>query len=332
MATSTAAPAVSPAVRPKTRRRTLRIVLALLTLLVVAGAGTSLYFYNMVRSALPQLDGSIAVEGIHAPVSVLRDAQGVPHITASSLENLFLAQGYVTAQDRLWQMDLTRRYAAGETSEILPQPTGATTGRNRTAGRAATIVSWLEHDKQQRILRLKAVAYEVAEKLPARDRAFFEAYAQGINIYIGQHRDNLPMEFRVLHYKPKPWTVGDSVLVGLSMSQLLNQQYGMEYWREKISAKLSPELMADLYPASSWRDRPPASAAEDGAPTLSVPEPPETPEQQSNSKRSQHRPALQSRNLEGARECEACLPAKNNWVVSGAHTVSVKPLLSNDMH
>src|SRR5205807_70390 len=144
MATSTAAPAVSPAVRPKTRRRTLRIVLALLTLLVVAGAGTSLYFYNMVRSALPQLDGSIAVEGIHAPVSVLRDAQGVPHITASSLENLFLAQGYVTAQDRLWQMDLTRRYAAGETSEILPQPTGATTGRNRTAGRAATIVSWLE--------------------------------------------------------------------------------------------------------------------------------------------------------------------------------------------
>lgn len=291
-----------------------------------------MYFYSMVRSALPQLDGSIALEGIHGPVSVVRDAQGVPHITTSSLEDLFLAQGYVTAQDRLWQMDLTRRYAAGETSEILPQSSGATTSRNRPASRAATPVSWLEHDKQQRIFRLKAVAYKVAEKLPARDRGMFEAYAKGINTYIEQHRENLPVEFRVLHYAPKPWTVGDSVLVGLSMSQLLNPQYGIEYWREKIGARLSPELMADLYPASSWRDRPPASAAEDGAPTLSVPEPPEIPEQQSNGKRSQSRHALQSGNLESDHECEACLPGSNNWVVSGAHTVSGKPLLSNDMH
>src|SRR5437588_11673427 len=232
MATSTAAPAVSPAVRPKTRRRTLRIVLALLTLLVVAGAGTSLYFYNMVRSALPQLDGSIAVEGIHAPVSVIRDAQGVPHIAASTLEDLFLTQGYVTAQDRLWQMDITRRYAAGETSEILPQASGSTNGRSRTGSRTAAAVSWLDHDKQQRILRLKSVAYKVAEKLPARDRVFFGAYAKGINVYIEQHRDNLPAEFRALHYSPKLWTVGDSILVGLSMSQLSNQQYGMTYGRE----------------------------------------------------------------------------------------------------
>ncbi len=291
-----------------------------------------MYFYRVVRSALPQLDGNVTLEAIHAPVSVVRDPQGVPHITASTLEDLFLAQGYVTAQDRLWQMDLTRRFAAGETSEILPQASGAATGRNRTASRAAVAVTWLEHDRQQRILRLKTVAYKVAEKLPARDRGFFEAYAKGINAYIEQHRDSLPIEFRVLHYTPKPWTVGDSILVGLSMSQLLNPQYGMEYWREKIGARLSPELMADLYPVSSWRDRPPASAAEDGAPTLSVPEPPETPEQQSSDRRSGRGHAFQSSNLESGRECEACLPGSNNWVVSGAHTVSGKPLLSNDMH
>jgi penicillin amidase len=295
---------------------------------VLAGVGASFYFYRMVRSALPQIEGNIAVEGIHAPVSVVRDAQGVPHITASTLDDLFLAQGYITAQDRLWQMDLTRRYAAGETSEILPQSSGASNGRSRTGGRAAAAVTWLDHDKQQRILRLKSIAYKVAEKIPARDRVFFEAYTKGINAYIEQHRDNLPVEFRALHYSPKPWTVGDSVLVGLGMSQLLNPQYGMEYWREKIGSRLSPELMADLYPKDSWRDRPPASAAEDGAPTLSVPEPaPET-----NDERSSVHSALPFAQHESDRECEAWLPGSNNWVISGAHTVSGKPLLSNDMH
>src|SRR5947208_15528750 len=168
MATSTAAPSVAaPIVRRRTGRRLLRLLLVLITLAVLAGIGVSFYFYRMVRSTLPQIEGSITVEGIHAPVSVIRDAQGVPHIAAFTLEDLFLTQGYVTAQDRLWQMDLTRRYAAGETSEILPQSSGSTIGRNRTGSRAAAAVSWLDRDKQQRILRMKPVAYKVAEKLPA---------------------------------------------------------------------------------------------------------------------------------------------------------------------
>src|SRR5437016_13947396 len=160
MATSTAAPSVAPAVRRRTGRLVLRLLLVLITLTVLAGAGVSFYVYRMVRSALPQLERSITVEGIHAPVSVIRHAQGVPHIAASTLEDLFLTQGYVTAQDRLWQMDLTRRYAAGETSEILPQSSGSTTGRSRTGSRTAAAVSWLDHDKQQRILRLKSIAYK----------------------------------------------------------------------------------------------------------------------------------------------------------------------------
>jgi penicillin amidase len=328
MATSTAAPSVAPVVRRRGGRRLLRVVLFLLALVVLVGVGVSLYFYSVVRSALPQLDGSVVLAGIHAPVSVTRDAQGVPHISAATLEDLFLAQGYVTAQDRLWQMDLTRRYAGGETSEIFPQSSGLQSGRSRTGGRAAAAVSWLDHDKQQRILRLKAIAYKVAEKLPARDRQFIEAYAKGINTYIEQHRDNLPVEFRVLRYSPKPWTVGDSVLVGLGMSQLLNPQYETEYWRGKVSARLAPELVADLYPASSWRDRPPASAAEDGASTLSVPDD-TTP---TTEERSSAGGTFHVNHPASDRDCEACVPGSNNWVVSGAHTVTGKPLLSNDMH
>ncbi len=113
-------------------------------------------------------------------------------------------------------------------------------------------------------MRLRAVAERVAQQLPDRDRAFFEAYAKGVNAYINQHQNNLPMEFRILGYKPRIWTPADSLLIGIGMSQLLNPQYEIEYARERIGAKLSPELMADLYPPSSTRDHPPASEAGTG--------------------------------------------------------------------
>src|ERR1035441_1923496 len=99
------------------------------------------YAYFLARSALPQLDGNLSVKGLSAPVKVTRDGQGVPAIEAATLEDLFLAQGYVTAQDRLWQMDVTRRFGAGELSEILGEDT-------------------LKIDREQRILGLRAAARE----------------------------------------------------------------------------------------------------------------------------------------------------------------------------
>ena len=84
---------------------------------MVLGAGA--WFYSMARSALPQLDGSVKIAGLSAPVTVMRDGHGVPTINAANLDDLFFAQGYVTAQDRLWQMDVMRRYASGESAEIL---------------------------------------------------------------------------------------------------------------------------------------------------------------------------------------------------------------------
>src|SRR5262249_46252293 len=116
---------------------------------------------------------------------------------------------------------------------------------------------WVEYDKRQRILRLRAVSERVAGQLSQRDRTYFEAYARGVNAYIDQHRDNLPVGFRILRYSPRNWSTAHSFLVGIAMSQLLNPQYDMEYWRGKLSEQLSPELLADLYPLSSPRDHPP---------------------------------------------------------------------------
>ncbi|HEY6350267.1 MAG TPA: penicillin acylase family protein [Candidatus Angelobacter sp.] len=325
MSTSTVA---APVARRKLGRIILRSALILVGLLLVVASVASVWFYRMAHGALPQLDGSISLSGLQASVNVTRDAQGVPHIIAANLEDLFEAQGFITAQDRLWQMDMTRRFAAGELAEILPGSGGPPSPISRSTGVPRRGNTWLDHDKQQRILRLRATAERVAQQLPDRDRKFFAAYARGVNAYIEQSRDHLPLEFRLLGYKPQPWTVADSVLVGISMSQLLNPQFEIEYWREKIAAKLSPELLADLYPVTSWRDRPPASAANDGAAILSVPEEP--------AEDKVGKPDRGVTQLLGGRttgpDCEACIPGSNNWVVSGAHSTTGKPLLSNDMH
>ena len=101
----------------------MRVFLRVALVLVVLVAGAIAYAYYVATSALPQLDGYLRVEGLSAPVKVTRDGHGVPAIEAATLEDLFLAQGYVTAQDRLWQMDVMRRFGAGELSKILGEGT-----------------------------------------------------------------------------------------------------------------------------------------------------------------------------------------------------------------
>jgi len=282
----------------------LRRLAAAFFLLLLAGLGLAAWAYTAAHRVLPQLDGSVFLPGLGGRVTVVRDTHGVPHISASSLDDLLFAQGYVTAQDRLWQMDSTRRFAAGELSEILGQ-------------------DLLRLDRQQRILQIRATAERLTRGLSAADRAELEAYARGVNAYIDTHQNSLPLEFRVLRYQPRPWTPTDSLLVALSMSELLNHGlYRTELSREAILAKLGPELTADLYPSTSWRDHPPAQAPPPGPSGLSSP-----PAAVTATPRA-WLPALAA----PQEPFEPVQPGSNNWVLSGAHTVSGKPLLSNDMH
>src|SRR5262249_13944705 len=143
-------------------------------------------------------------------------------------------------QDRLWQMDATRRYAAGELSEIF-------------------VKGFVRFDRQQRILQLGFVARRLAGSLAPNERAELEAYARGVNAYIASHGDALPLEFLVLRYKPRPWTAEDCLLITLSMSEALNHgPFRAKLSREAILAKLGPQMTSDLYPSTSWRDQPPS--------------------------------------------------------------------------
>jgi penicillin amidase len=351
---------------PGLKRRWVRILLwsagGLLALVLLAAGGMVLWLSGLEKAALPKLDGELHVAGLSAPVTVERDAHGVPHIEAATQDDLFLAQGYVTAQDRLWQMDALRRNADGELAEILGP-------------------SLVKHDKAQRVLQFRLTAKRIYAKLAPADRARLDEYARGVNLFIAAHPHSLPAEFRLLFYRPRPWTGQDSIAVGLMMVQMLDTHWDVKLARETIAARLhNPRLESDLYPVGSWRDHPPTGVLLD----LSQPhpEPPPSDDSDDEDERTEtmlappaglppahiassslsrrlsrapslrvfsgarvgnheprpataqtaHEDLLALRQALGLPACSGCTPGSNNWVIAGRHTASGKPLLSNDMH
>ena len=305
----------TPAIREIRRRSHFpwwRLITCLLVAGVFAALGAIAWAYFLAHSALPQLDGAVQVRGLSTQVRVTRDAQGVPTIESSTLQDLFFAQGYVTAQDRLWQMDIMRRFAAGELAEILGD-------------------DLLKHDREQRILGLRIASQKALEITSEAERSRLSAYALGVNAYIESHRDKLPLEFRVLHYSPRLWTPEDSTLIAAQMVKDLNHgPYRQALTREKILAKLGPELTADLYVNSSVRDHPPTMSSphlpknEDGKITAEAAD--------SSSGEKPISAIFEFSSIARLDMGQPSAVGSNNWVISGAHTVSGKPLLSNDMH
>ena len=316
--------------KPARKRLWPRIALwcfAGLAILAVVGACAGvLWLRSAEEAALPVLDGDVHVAGLSEPVMVRRDAHGVPHIEAATEDDLFVAQGYVTAQDRLWQMDVYRRNANGELAEVMGP-------------------SLVEHDKAQRVLQLRNTARRVYANLAAADKARLDDYARGVNLFIGQHGDSLPAEFGLLHYRPQPWSGVDSVSVALMMVQMLDTHWPDKLSRERIAAKLSntglgEKLEADLYPVGSWRDRPPTGIDVDLTQPQPAPSKSDEEDDEDEPSSAKAMPATLPAQVDtrallaamGLPDCDGCAAGSNNWVVAGKHTASGKPLLSNDMH
>ena len=290
--------------------RLVSICVVLLILVALAAAAGALWLRHAMQAQLPQLDGNRRTIAVTQPVTVQRDHQGVPHITAASIDDLIAAQGYVTAQDRLWQMDMMRRIAAGEVAEVL--------GSN-----------FVEHDRMQRVLEFRQTAERLTASLSPEERRLFEDYARGVNAYISE-ADALPAEFRLLDYQPRRWQPVDSMLIVLNMVQTLDEQWPTKLSREAITKKIGPALAADLYPTGSWRDHPPTQSVPDlTKPPTDVP--PTPPDEESFDGIA--RDLLRLRGALGnASPCRGCIAGSNEWAVSGAHTASGRPMLSNDMH
>src|ERR1700693_4897523 len=209
-----------------------RVLLGILLILVIA-AGTAIWWF--VYRPLPQVDGTIVVNGLHSDVSVERDRWGVPHIRAGSAEDMVEAQGYVMAQDRLWQMDLLRRIGRGQLSEIF-----------------GPVV--LSVDKKFRTLGFGRAAEREAAAASGESRAIVEAYARGVNKFIERHQNQLPLEFSLLHYKPQPWTPADTFVIGGYMYATLADTWERELDRAKVTEHVGLDRAKDLFSQEAAMD------------------------------------------------------------------------------
>jgi penicillin G amidase len=289
------------------------------TLLVLAGIAL-LSGWWFVHRPLPRLDGQITLAGLKEGVLVDRDQWGRPWIRAKSTEDLVMAQGYVMAQDRLWQMDLLRRAAAGDLSEIV--------------GPAA-----LKIDEENRILGMRQAAERAAKESSPEIRGLLESYARGVNQFIVQQRGRLPIEFSLLGYAPKPWTPADTYLIDLYMWKTLTSTWKSKLNRQLVTAKVGAERAAEMFVEDSPLDHYIVGQAEPGAPAKD-----NRPSRQSTHmstvelKQGGAAPFASQAGAEAIyflaqfEEESSEIIGSNNFVVSGAHTASHKPLLANDTH
>ncbi|MGE5374217.1 MAG: penicillin acylase family protein, partial [Bacteroidota bacterium] len=249
--------------------------------------------HRLLRQPKPRYAGRLRSKQLSGPVEVLRDRWGVPHIYAGSIHDLLFTQGFVHAQERLWQMDFNRRLVAGRLSEIL--------------GSVSVPI-----DRWMRTLTMRRVAESEAGLLDDDSRNLLEAYAAGVNACI--ESEPLPLEFRLLNFKPEPWIPADSLAWVKMMCWYLCINWEAEILRARLVARLGSEAAASLEPyvPPEWvRVLPPGV------------------EYSCIGKQALVR-AAESRKFTGPAARDGI--GSNNWVLSGSRTETGMPILANDMH
>ena len=204
----------------------LRGLVLLVGLIVVAGGGA----YVWLLGSLPKLNGTVAVPRLEAPVEVVRDRHGIPHIYAASQSGAFFGLGFVHAQDRLWQMELSRRIGAGRIAEVIGS-------------------RGIDTDRFLRTLSVYEYAERNYDNLDAETRSFFDAYADGVNAFLETRSGPLPPEFVMLQHRPEPWRPADSLVWGKMMAWSLSGNWSSELFRARLTEQLDDEQIADLFPA-----------------------------------------------------------------------------------
>lgn len=310
-----------PRKRTKIRTKIVRILVITLSVLLILTLFSGGFAFWFVQRTLPQIDGTISLHSLQNSVNVARDQWGVPHLTASTLHDAIFAQGYVTAQDRLFQMEINRRLAQGRLAELFG------------AGPDNSLVN---ADAFARTLGLYRVAQAQVAHLDAQTKADFQAYADGVNAFITTHPNTLPLEYSLLGVSPEPWTIADSLACMADTALSLDNGWYLKYTRALVLAKEGPSVTNALFPAYPQQNPTLFTAAQIAALTHS----PATPSGSAILATSSV-PALTHlapNLLAGAETMRTLLGSvgetvgSNDWVVDGTKTVTGKPLLANDPH
>jgi len=247
----------------------------------------------LTRRPVPAKHGTIRLHGLHEAVEIITDRYGIPHIYAKNEDDLYFAQGYAHAQDRLWQMELNRRIGAGRLSEIF-----------------GTVA--LDTDRFSRRLGLHRVAAEQVKQLSDHDRRILQAYANGINMFITTNSHKMPAEFVLLHITPALWEPTHTIQWGKVQGWSLSGNWQTELVRARLIAKLGVERAIKL------------EAGYDPDHPLIIP--PGVKYSGVNADLLKQYQQIQELSGFGV------LGGSNNWVVDGTMTETGAPMLCNDPH
>lgn len=266
-----------------------------ITLAIIVVAAVGIVFW--LRTSLPKLDGEIHLSGLHGPVEIVRDEHAVPHIYAQTPHDAFFAIGFLHAQDRLWQMEMNRRIAAGRLSEVVGKDGVATDGFLRTLG-------------------VYRAAQQAIQYLDSDSRAMLDAYSAGVNAFLDKREGPLPPEFILTRHSPEPWTNVDSVAWLKMMAWDLSGNWRDEAARLDLLTRLGKEKTEQFmppYPGDAPHDLPDLANTYPGIDFMAIRD---GEDNQASADLPVPEPGLGS----------------NNWVINGSFTKSGKPLLANDPH
>ena len=262
-----------------------------LVCVVLIGAGlVYVWFEYAVRKSLAQYSGQVLVSGLKAEVEIMRDSYGVPHIYAHNEPDLYFAQGYAMAQDRFWQMEFQRRLGQGRLAEIFGE-------------------ELLETDRFFRLLG----AAGVNQQIPDEPAFITDAFAKGVNAYLETHSDRLPIEFKLLRYRPERWAPDDYLAVSKVINWGLSQGWRVDLTAGRVLEKVGETRFKEAFPF--W----PADSP------VIIPQ---------ESKMVSKLSATLINTLRRVEKlANVSVPAaSNNWVIAGSKSASGKPILANDPH
>lgn len=279
-----------------------------------------LIFLSLASVCLAQTPTqTLSIAGLKESVTVRRDGRGIPYIEAKNDADLFFAQGYVTAQDRLWQMDLFRRVARGETAEIF--------------GKVA-----LEEDRRWRKLGFAQIVEEGWKTSKPEIRAAMENYARGVNAYLATLDDkSLPVEFQILQFRPREWKPTDSVIVGAIFADALSTTWQQDLLKaslqslpkEKLEMMFEPSAQDDVLLFGKDNEKVKGKSKNEKIVKSAISENSAITETLDFIARAEE---IRKNSLEKIGFYAENLAASNNWVISGKRTLEGKPILANDPH
>jgi penicillin G amidase len=288
-------------------RRPFKITIGILSTLFVVAIAILLFLHYLVTKSFPDYDSKLTIAGVQRAVEIYRDEFAIPHVFAENEHDLMFAVGYIHAQDRLWQMDITRRAGEGRLSEVLGKET-------------------VDYDRLFRTIDVRDVAKKIEDGLSPELRSALQAYTDGINAYIDSHKGKYPIEFDMIGYEPERWQVYQSILLSRLMAWELNLSWWVDLTLGQLVEKVGMQTASEIFPYYP-----------SGSPSI-IPRVNDEPKKivygQNNAAGASSAAGFMNvvRSYRKYFSMDGSGIGSNSWVIDSSRSLNGKPMIANDPH